>query len=99
MRTVRIMLTALLALALSMSVFAGVAAAGSAGEDYPPTKPSNQVLDNSVTKPVAKPTTQVLNSSASLPVTGGDVVGLTLLGVGLVGVGVAFTTYRRRAAA
>lgn len=97
MRTVRITVVAILALLLSSAMFAGTASAGET--DYPAVPKDNQVLDNTVTNPPAKPAATVLDSSVSLPVTGGDVVGLTLLGVAFVGVGVAFTTYRRRAEA
>ncbi len=93
MRTVRLTVMAMLALVLSFGALSGVAAAG---EQYP-AKPQTTVLDSSVSNSGGGKTTQVLDSGVSLPVTGGDVVGLTIFGLGLVAVGVAFTTYRRRA--
>lgn len=95
MRTIRLAIMAMLALVLSVGALSGVAAAG---DQYPPDPPPT-VLDDSVVGSGGGSAPKVLNSSASLPVTGGDVVGLTILGLGLVGVGVAFTTYRRRAEA
>lgn len=97
MRIVRTTLVALLAAVLSFGMLAGVAAAG----DYPVSPPSSQVLNDGGSNPTggSQPKTQVLNSSSSLPVTGGDVIGLVVIGAAAVGIGVGLTTYRRRAVA
>lgn len=54
------------------------------------------VLDENEVKSGAVAQPEVLNSSTGLPVTGGDAVTMTIVGLGAIGLGTAFVTYRRR---
>lgn len=109
MRTARITFALLLVAILSLG---SAAAVGAQDQDYPPTTPTSEVLDEtdeinetddgevgSVGTDVAggeQP--EVLGSQTSrLPVTGGDLVGLAVLGTGAVVLGAVLVVRRRHA--
>lgn len=78
----------------AQEVYGGTPPVDVEGDVATPDKPGNpgpEVRGDVVTRQVAGDST-----GRGLPVTGGDVVGLTLLGLGAIGVGTAMVTIRRR---
>ena len=104
MRTIRL----LIATIAVVVAFAGVGAAAAGAQDYPlPEPPTGGVLpdsENTDTPEVAGDTVAPLaqqpavrSGVAGLPVTGGDLLALTILGAGAVGVGLVLVRTRRTA--
>lgn len=59
-----------------------------------------QVKGEELTRPIADPVVLAQETDPDrIPITGGDLVGMTVLGVGLIGTGVLLTRARRRAPA
>jgi LPXTG-motif cell wall-anchored protein len=63
-----------------------------AADDYVGTPPPT-VLGETLQKPVVAAATQT--RSAGLPVTGGDIAGLTFVGIGAIGLGTVLVRRRR----
>ena len=86
--------------ALGLAVVGPVRVA--AADDYPITNPPS--VEGVALVRAPEPTVKVLGVSAArtagttLPVTGGDIAGLTLMGLGAVGVGAVLVRRSRRTA-
>src|SRR5260370_42578355 len=86
--------------ALGLAVVGPVRAA--AADDYPITNPPTVAGEQLVRAP--EPVVKVLGvttartAGTTLPVTGGDIAGLTLMGLGAVGVGTVLVRRSRRTA-
>lgn len=97
MRTIRLLIMTAAALALVGGLGAGTASA----QDYPlpSPPPPGKVLPDTLAPPAeVEPLAQqapVRSNVGGLPVTGGDVVGLTLIGAGALGAGVVLVRARR----
>lgn len=101
MRTIRLLIVTFAALLLVGGFGAGVAAAQ--GNDYPiPVPEDGGVLPEVLTPPAEvtplAQTPPVRANTGGLPVTGGDLIGLTVLGLGAIGTGVVLVRSRRVAA-
>jgi len=85
--------------ALVVTFFGGATAVG-AQDDYVRTRPTTVTRDTTGPTP-ADPETKVLGRvvtrSAPIPITGGDVAGLALVGMGAVGTGTLLLRRGRRA--
>lgn len=80
----------------SLAVFAPATAGA---QDYPGGTTDERVLSDQQDRPAADPGTgAVAAAQQTLPVTGGDLLGLTVLGVGLVGGGAVVVRRSRRRA-
>jgi len=89
MTVIRRMAALLLAAVLGLGVFA---AAAQAADPYH-TRPRDTTPYDPGTP---KTETQVVSTSSSLPFTGGDVLGLVVVGLGLAGGGYGAVVYSRR---
>jgi hypothetical protein len=94
--------TALIGLTMALAFPAGVAMTGVAGAQtctYPATcEPTGNVGDTQASQTSAPPagTAPAAAKAASLPVTGGDIVGLTLIGGAAVAAGTMLARRTRR---
>lgn len=87
MRTIRFVLTTIVAVVMVGALGVGMAAA-QADENYPITDPTTKVIDDTEVKSGNEKATEVLSGNTSaLPVTGGDVVGLAIVGFGALALG------------
>lgn len=93
------LITALLGFVLAALIaFAPTASAQSGDDTYPLTTTPPTVLDREFENPPQVESNEFAQSDG-LPVTGGDVVGLTVIGLVAVGAGFALVRYQRSAAA
>lgn len=88
MRTIRIVLSTIAAVLMVGALSVGVAAA-QADENYPIDDTETKVIDDTEVKgDTTEKATEVLSgNTSSLPVTGGDVVGLAIVGFGALALG------------
>jgi LPXTG-motif cell wall-anchored protein len=93
MKTVRLHLFGA-ALALGLVLAGAAAPAASAAEDYITNNPP-QVLGETLTR---KPAAAGTSAARSLPITGGDMAGLTALGLGAIATGSVMVRRSRRTA-
>lgn len=75
----------------------GVSAPAFAQTDYV-TPPEDKVLGNELSRSTPAATAPTDVAGGSLPVTGGDIVGLTVIGAAAVGTGVVLVRRSRRTA-